>query len=236
MTEAQWFAVQDVGTLLEHLRANHSIARTKAGRRRLRLFNCACLRRIWEHLEEEGKRVVERMERVCDGQEPATALTEIWAQVGDYARWVPHLDERATQARSALAAAAAVAGYPVQYASYVSNMVASARAPQLNITHARQRIDPEEWRAIREAVTEEVAAHVAILRDLFGTPYRPLAKRKFPGDVRGLAQSCADGDWGALPILIDALADLGEEAAAEHLRQPLHVRGCHVVDWVLGRP
>ena len=36
-------------------------------------------------------------------------------------------------------------------------------------------------------------------------------------------------------ILADALADLAEEQAAEHCRQSEHVKGCHVLDWVLAR-
>ena len=50
----------------------------------------------------------------------------------------------------------------------------------------------------------------------------------------GLAQACYD-DQSHYPLMADALADLGEEAAAAHCRQPRHVKGCHVVDWILGR-
>jgi hypothetical protein len=56
--------------------------------------------------------------------------------------------------------------------------------------------------------------------------------------VRGLAEVC----YTALPeqspelaMLADALVDLGEEGAAAHLREGSHVKGCHVLDWVLGR-
>jgi hypothetical protein len=36
-------------------------------------------------------------------------------------------------------------------------------------------------------------------------------------------------------ILADALEELGEDEAAEHAREPVHVRGCHLLDWVLGK-
>ena len=72
--------------------------------------------------------------------------------------------------------------------------------------------------------------HADLLREIFGNPFRPPAKRKFPAEVRGLAQACYDD-----PVLADALDDLGEDEAAAHCRRPGHVRGCHVVDWVLGR-
>jgi hypothetical protein len=51
-----------------------------------------------------------------------------------------------------------------------------------------------------------------------------------------LAQACYEGDRSLLPVLADALTDLGEEAAAEHCRQEGHARGCHVIDWVRGQP
>jgi hypothetical protein len=51
-----------------------------------------------------------------------------------------------------------------------------------------------------------------------------------------LAQACSD----AFPhvsdqflILADALEDLGEGQAAAHCREKVHVKGCHVLDWIL---
>jgi hypothetical protein len=74
-----------------------------------------------------------------------------------------------------------------------------------------------------------------IARDLFGNPFRPLPRRHLPAHVVALARSIDEGDPGLCPLLADALADLGEDLAAEHCRQPRHFRGCHVVDWALGR-
>jgi hypothetical protein len=77
-----------------------------------------------------------------------------------------------------------------------------------------------------------------LARDIFGNPFRPLRQRAFPAHVVALARECYD----AFPavsdrflILGDALADLGEEQAAEHCRQGEHAKGCHVLDWILGR-
>ena len=74
-----------------------------------------------------------------------------------------------------------------------------------------------------------------LTREVFGNPFRPPPPRRFPPEVRGLAEACFD-DATNYPLLADALADLGEEAAADHCRTAGHVRGCHVVDWVAGRP
>jgi hypothetical protein len=95
-----------------------------------------------------------------------------------------------------------------------------------------------EWASCAGMTAAERAERSALLRCLFGNPFRPLPARTFPAEVRGLAEAC----YAAFPeqapelgLLADALADLGEDEAAAHLRQGAQVRGCHVVDWVLGR-
>ena len=82
--------------------------------------------------------------------------------------------------------------------------------------------------SLRRAAHERVAHH-----RLFGRLFRPLPPRPFPPHVAGLAQSIYDGDYGLYPVLADALADLGEDQAAAHCQEPLHVKGCHVVDAIL---
>jgi hypothetical protein len=37
-----------------------------------------------------------------------------------------------------------------------------------------------------------------------------------------------------MPILADALEEIGLEAFARHCRQPIHAKGCHVLDSILG--
>jgi hypothetical protein len=79
------------------------------------------------------------------------------------------------------------------------------------------------------------------LRDVFGNPFRPVAfDRAWRTETavliaRGMYES---RDFSAMPILADALQDAGcdEEKILEHCRQPGgHVRGCWVVDLVLGK-
>ncbi len=61
MTEEEWLACDDPAMMLAHVEGS-------AGDRKLRLFACACCRRLW-HLfaEEEGRRAVEVAERFADG-------------------------------------------------------------------------------------------------------------------------------------------------------------------------
>jgi hypothetical protein len=82
---------------------------------------------------------------------------------------------------------------------------------------------------------------LALLRDVFGNPFRPVA---FAPEWRtdtavALARQMYDGrDFGAIPILADALQDAGcdSDDILSHCRNPgEHVRGCWVVDFVLGK-
>jgi hypothetical protein len=80
------------------------------------------------------------------------------------------------------------------------------------------------------------------LRDIFGNPFRPVS---FPPVWRtdtaiALARNMYESrDFSAMPILADALQDAGCDSAAilDHCRsaEQLHVRGCWVVDLVLGK-
>jgi hypothetical protein len=84
--------------------------------------------------------------------------------------------------------------------------------------------------------------NVAWLRDIFGNPFRPVAFE--PAWRSDTAVSLAMGmyesrDFGPMPILADALQDAGCEHVdiLTHCRDPngTHVRGCWVVDLVLGK-
>ncbi len=82
---------------------------------------------------------------------------------------------------------------------------------------------------------------VSIIRDIFGNPFRPVA---FSPEWRtstatSLArQMYAAREVCAMPILADALQDAGcdNEDILTHCRDPkaTHVRGCWVMDLVLG--
>jgi hypothetical protein len=82
----------------------------------------------------------------------------------------------------------------------------------------------------------------ALIRDIFGNPFRPaaLAPSWLTPTVLALArQMYAPQDFSPMPILADALQDAGCENAdiLSHCRGPnqVHVRGCWVVDLLLGR-
>jgi hypothetical protein len=81
-----------------------------------------------------------------------------------------------------------------------------------------------------------------VVRDVFGNPFRPVAFN--PAWLNDTAVSLARGmydarEFGAMPILADALQDAGceDEQVLNHCRDAnqVHVRGCWVCDLVLGK-
>jgi hypothetical protein len=74
-----------------------------------------------------------------------------------------------------------------------------------------------------------------------GNPFRPVTLNLswLTSDVLALARQVYDSrDFSPMPVLADALQDAGceEEAVLSHCRGDLvHVRGCWVVDLLLGK-
>jgi hypothetical protein len=82
----------------------------------------------------------------------------------------------------------------------------------------------------------------SLLDDIFGNPFRPVAfSPEWRTDTAvALARQMYDSrEFGAMPILADALQDAGcdNEDILAHCRDGnlVHVRGCWVVDHVLGK-
>jgi hypothetical protein len=82
----------------------------------------------------------------------------------------------------------------------------------------------------------------AFLRDIFGNPFRPVSfdQRWRTDTALALARQMYESrDFALMPILADALQDVGceDEAIHTHCRAPnaSHVRGCWVIDLVLGK-
>src|SRR5438093_6093147 len=85
VTEAEWLGCTDPDSMLEFLRG-------RASERKLRLFACACCRRIWHLMpEERSRRAVETGERYADGlagaSELASAREEAQEALHQSPRW-----------------------------------------------------------------------------------------------------------------------------------------------------
>jgi hypothetical protein len=80
MREADWNRCTDPKVMLEFLRDDRNETRRRSGRRKLRLFACACLRGIWHILRQPGSReAVEVAERFADGAASDEQLAEAHA-------------------------------------------------------------------------------------------------------------------------------------------------------------
>ena len=106
------------------------------------------------------------------------------------------------------------------------------------VAMSRCRLRDAQWEAIEQT---EVKEQTAVIRDIFGNPFRPVTLEPAwrTATVTSLAQTIYDERaFDRLPILADALEDAGCTNAdiLGHSRGGgEHVRGCWVVDLVLGK-
>jgi hypothetical protein len=104
------------------------------------------------------------------------------------------------------------------------------------------------WRIISSGVNEQrselkqiTCELLNVVKDVVGNPFRPVTfdPRWRTSDVVGLAKAIYDDKaFERMPILADALMDAGceDEVIIAHCRgDGPHVRGCWVVDLVLGK-
>jgi len=244
VTGQEWLSCTDPTPMLEALRGT-------ASERKLRLFAAACCRRIWRLLPGERIReAVEVAERYAEGGagEADLAVARRLARLGRSAEQrapgaaaqvaAEHVAGRRDGfARFAAAQAAAAAGHAAYEEDYRSTMQCYAMGGDLS-EEARSDARESARRAREASGAAERAAQAALLRDIIGNPFRLLPSRTFPPHVVGLAESCSaafPAVSGDFLVLADALDDLGEERAAAHCREPLHVKGCHTLDWILGK-
>jgi hypothetical protein len=231
MTEAEWLTCPYPYHLLPFLRG-------KASDRKLRLFACACCRRIWHLLPDQRARdAVETAERFADGLvdngERVTARKA--AQQVAQSRAVttrprsPKWQRRAASAvyhataRGALAAAWDTSHLAVDALVWGAGGYGLDQAPRIGAAEQAHQAD--------------------VLRDVFGNPFRPTAINQLWRDWQGgtsrkLAQAIYDGRrFEDMPVLADALEDAGctDAAILEHCRKEDHVRGCWVLDGLLDR-
>ncbi len=104
--------------------------------------------------------------------------------------------------------------------------------------YAAAAFERPNWDTGRDAEERE---QMKLTRDIFGNPFRPLA---FDPSWRtttaaSLARTMYESrDFAAMPVLADALEDAGcdnAEVLAHCRGDGPHVRGCWVVDLVLGK-
>jgi hypothetical protein len=212
MTEEEWLAVSRPVKLLGSIRDRWTD-------RKLRLFACACFRRVWDLLPDPANR--DLVAAVEDRPDGTRADPVLWAAIEASSR----REREWTDDPGYLA---------VKYLGRSYYKVRPLESAVAAAVMVGQRV--------REAgdAAAEWAAQAGLVRDLFGNPFRPVAfdPRWRSADVVGLATGIyEDRAFDRLPLLGDALMDAGcaEEAILTHCRsEGPHVRGCWLVDLVLG--
>lgn len=221
MTEAEWASCTDPVRMLGALRDGGMACET----RKLRLFAAACCRRAWRLLDAGGRAAVEVSERFADGSAGHEELeAAVWANTG----------RQEVDARTAVDHAAVGAWRPA-----VALLAAVCARP----------LGSDTFLAEAAALDRERAAQADLLRDILGS--HPLRHAPVPSlwrthTVVALAQAAyeergmPDGrlDAARLAILADALEEAGcdDVEVLTHCRsERLHVRGCWLLDALLGK-
>ena len=181
--------------------------RSKASDRQLRLFACACARAIWDLLEDErARQAVEAGERYADG-----LTTEKELAVAEKRAW------------EAVDACPSEANYSARLTVEISTYDAAvdgARAASLE--------------------GGQLKTQCGLLREIFGNPFHPVTPDPSWGtpEVIALARVIyEERAFGRMRELADALqkARCPDPDILAHCGQESdHVRGCWVVDLILG--
>jgi hypothetical protein len=218
--DSSWGTCGEPDALLDHLFREGEVSR-----RKVLLWACACLRRIWPRLRSEpARRAVEVVERFADGQVEVRAVENAKGQVGR----VKKGNRRGNHAAWRLA----------EWASGVY------RFPPGDVSEAA--VDAVVGDGDRAA---ERAEQADLLRDVFGPhPLRPITVEpswRTPAVVSVARAAYEERDLPAgtldrerLAVLADALEEAGctDSDLLGHLRGPgLHVRGCFALDLLLGK-
>ena len=212
MDEAEWLACKDPTPMLGFLCG-------RASERKLRLFACACCRKVWHHMTSDRSRhAVGAAERFADGECDTVVL------------------QRAQRAANAVCNSYRYRDGDVAW----SQAPAASSAALVDARTAAVRSSSE----IRWPAGKGSTGQVRLLRDIIGNPFRPIPVDLSwlawnDGTVVRLAQAIYDERaFDRLPVLADALEEAGCHDAdiLAHCRQPgEHVRGCWVVDPILGK-
>jgi hypothetical protein len=230
MMEAEWMTCTDLQRMVDFLSAGTS-------KRKLRLFACACCRRVWNLLkDEQARKTLEAAERYADHRIRDSTIHKWYRRAAAARDAEPHKEgwTPAWLAYHAVACAAVSNNYSAYLRTHreVAHAVATATGAAW---------DSDAWKAAEE-VEKTVLRH--FLLDIVGNPFRPVHIAPAwltwnEATVPKLAQLIYDDRaFDRLPILADALEESGctSEDILGHLRGPgPHVRGCWPVDLCLGK-
>ena len=218
MTEEEWLTCTDPAPMLEFLKG-------KASDRQLRLLAVACCRAVWDSLTHgRSRRAVEMAEQYADGLIDEAGLHRAHSMAADAV--VSYHEVQFRGRRGPNRDGPSLAGWRLSFAA--------------DSAHTHKPFLIGRLRPLRHDPDLSLLAP-RLIRDIFANPFRPvpLDPAWLTSTVVSLAEGVyADRAFDRLPVLADALEDAGCDKAEilAHCRGGgPHVRGCWVVDLVLGK-
>lgn len=201
-----------------------------ASDRKLRLFVAACARRLWDLLEDSRscRMAVEVAELYADSTASIEELNKAHETCVHYA---------GSFGFSHLPAAASYADLRSLVPEVPSMVIAAiAEIEEFPDTHTNL----EAMRS--ERATNERSAQCEFLRDIFSSPFADSVQFGWSerhGEIRALAEQMYNlRRFDGMPLVAEKLRDAGyaDDRILTHCRQVgSHVRGCWVVDQILGK-
>ncbi len=224
MTEAEWLTCNNVQEMNEYVQMIGT-------QRQLKLFLCACARLMLPVIESRedvhenpgARAALYQAEQFADGLVDVPTMT-VW-----YDRMSQTLDSFTSNDR--------LCGSLLHKAYWVCTFACWAGEPAVQTVWIYF-----EWETGTEYAPIEMRKCLSpTYRDIFGNPFRPVAfapEWRTDTAIFLARQMYESRDFSAMPILADALQDAGcdNDDILNHCRGPgPHVRGCWVVDLVLGK-
>ena len=238
MTEEEWLACEDPNTLLRFLQG-------MACERKLRLFAIsAILPYAAARGNHRAHEILEVAEQAAEDQLNRSELRSERMAVGAWS--LPAIPYSPTEL-AIRAAGLCLDAHPQNAA--VAVMAAAAHLEAFLGSGTPTPPDKSDSASTaasmhnRTQLQSDCRRRLALqLRDVIGNPFRSVGiERRWRTETAVLLarQTYESRDFGAMPILADALQDAGceDEQLLSHCRDAnqVHVRGCWVVDLVLGK-
>jgi hypothetical protein len=226
MTEQEWAKCTTPNPMLEYLRDNVSD-------RKLRLFACACCRLVWHLLPDVCHQLVQAVEEYVEKRKRPRDLVSLFD--GYYPHQVAILT---LPGGNQAAEAVGHLGWQWRWRAAFNKDYHQFMVYQVARSAAESLAKSIPWQEARQ-----LEGH--LLRDLLGPlPFRSVSRHPswltwHDGLLVSMARQMYESrDFSDMPILADALEEVGctNQDILAHCRQPgEHVRGCWVVDLLLGK-
>jgi hypothetical protein len=241
MNEAEWTNPREV---LEWLRLSGKITERKA-----RLFAVACCRRIWSFLGDESKQAVELAERFADGLSTREELIDDFGTLQMPSAPPRERTDKAEVRAAGLARdAARFAASNKEFSAwmweaFLPSYYAAVAVAWSVVGGAKRSSEAAQWAAAWSQVeSAEYREQLRLLRDLLGPmPFGSVnieeSWRK-PQVISAARHIYEERAFEQMPELAKALESVGctDGEILSHCRgSEAHVRGCWILDLILGK-